>query len=110
MGDKTEIYCRFVKQVSLKGKKDSYNAYKAFWNPQEIEIDKQGQTQAAQPAHSKQPTRSSGARLLWAALAMFGVVLLLTLGMKLFGPTQSVENRRSINDSVTPLDRSSPVR
>jgi len=37
--DKTEIYCRFVKQIRLTGKAEKSNAYKAFWNPLEIELD-----------------------------------------------------------------------
>lgn len=38
--DKTEIYCRFVKTTSLKGKKGEFKIYKAFWNEKEIEADK----------------------------------------------------------------------
>lgn len=37
--DKSEIYCRFVKQIRLTGEAEKYNAYKAFWNPLEIELD-----------------------------------------------------------------------
>lgn len=37
--DKSEIYCRFLKTATLKGKKESVNVYKAFWNPREIELD-----------------------------------------------------------------------
>jgi class 3 adenylate cyclase len=110
LSDKSEIYCRFVKQVTLKGKKDAYNAYKAFWNLQEIELDKQGQSDASRPAQSVQPTRSSGGRLLWVTLSLFGVVLILTFGLKLFGTSQSTESRRSINESVTPVDNSKTVR
>lgn len=56
MSDKTEIYCRFVKQVALKGKKEHYNAYKAFWNPQEIERDiTRGGETAPAPAPGQPP-------------------------------------------------------
>jgi adenylate cyclase len=37
--DKSEIYCRFIKTTTLKGKKEPFNIYKAFWNPKEIELD-----------------------------------------------------------------------
>ncbi|MDP1557748.1 MAG: adenylate/guanylate cyclase domain-containing protein, partial [Nitrosomonas sp.] len=40
LSDKSEIYCRFVEQVTLRGQKEPHLAYKAFWNPQEIECDK----------------------------------------------------------------------
>lgn len=39
LSDKTEIYCRFIKQATLKGKKEPVNIYKAFWNQEEIEHD-----------------------------------------------------------------------
>lgn len=37
--DKSEVYCRFVKTTTLKGKKEPVNVYKAFWNPKEVELD-----------------------------------------------------------------------
>lgn len=110
LADKSEIYCRFVKQVTLKGKKDAYNAYKAFWNPAEIELDKQGKDATTKPEESAQPTRSSVGRLVWVALALFGGVLALSVGVKLFNPTQSSESRRSISESVTPSNPSATLR
>lgn len=95
LSDKAEIYCRFARQVTLKGKKDVFNAYKAFWNPQEIELDKQGLRQ-----EYTVPVRSSGMKLVWGALALIGLVLLLTLGSRFFGAAQQTESRRSINDTV----------
>ena len=38
--DKTEIYCRFIKKVPLKGKTGIFKIYKAFWDEKEIEVDK----------------------------------------------------------------------
>jgi serine/threonine protein kinase len=101
LSDKSEIYCRFVKQVALKGKQEPYNAYKAFWNPQEIELDKQGkETLPRQEADV--PLRSSGMKLVLGAAILIGIVLALTLGSKFFGSAQQTESRRSINDSVAP--------
>ena len=37
--DKSEVYCRFVKTTTLKGKKEPVNVYKVFWNPKEVERD-----------------------------------------------------------------------
>jgi len=99
MSDKSEIYCRFVKQVTLKGKKEPYNAYKAFWNPREIELDIQGKgTLPRQEANV--PIRSSGIKIVLGAIILIGIVLLLTFGSKYFGSTQQTESRRSISESV----------
>ena len=40
--DKSEFYCRFVKTAKLKGKKEAFRIYKAFWDEKEIELDKFG--------------------------------------------------------------------
>jgi adenylate cyclase len=101
LSDKSEIYCRFVKQVTLKGKKDAFNAYKAFWNPKEIELDKQGQA-AASVQPEKEPVRTSGMKLVVGLVILIGIVLLLSLGTKFFGTSQVTESRRSINDTVVP--------
>jgi serine/threonine protein kinase len=98
--DKSEIYCRFVKQVTLKGKKDTFNAYKAFWNPKEIELDKQGQAPSIQPEN--EPVRTSGMKLVVGLVILIGIVLLLSLGSRFFGASQVNESRRSINDTVAP--------
>ncbi|MGE5467295.1 MAG: adenylate/guanylate cyclase domain-containing protein [Ignavibacteria bacterium] len=97
LSDKSEIYCRFAKQVSLKGKKEPYNAYKAFWNPTEIEKDKQNPTAA--PAGE---TRSSGGgkRLMMWAAAAFALVVLLTIAAKFLGGTRTLEDRRAIEHSI----------
>ena len=39
LADKSEVYCRFIKTTTLKGKKEPMNVYKAFWSPKEIEHD-----------------------------------------------------------------------
>ncbi len=40
LADKDEIYCSFQKLSSLKGKKEPFKIYKAFWIPEEIAADK----------------------------------------------------------------------
>jgi hypothetical protein len=101
LSDKSEIYCRFVKQVTFKGKQEPYNAYQAFWNPREIELDKQGKA-ALQQQVPDVPSRTSGMKLVGWAIALIGLVLLLAMGSKFFGSSQPDENRRSISDSVNP--------
>ena len=99
LSDKSEIYCRFVKQVTLKGKQEPFNAYKAFWNPQEIELDKQGkETLPRQEANV--PVRSSGIKIVMGVVFMIIVVLMLTMGTKFFGAAKPTESRRSISDTV----------
>ena len=101
LSDKSEIYCRFVKQVTLKGKKEPYNAYKVFWDPREIELDKHGKD-ALPEQELNVPAKSSGMKLIGGVIALIGLVLLLTMGSKFFGSSQPDESKRSISDSVNP--------
>lgn len=99
LSDKSEIYCRFVKQVTLKGKKEAFNAYKAFWNPQEIELDKHGKDTLPKQELDV-PVRSSGMKLVIGVIVLIMIVLLLTVGSKFFWSAQPTESRRSINHSI----------
>lgn len=99
MSDKSEIYCRFVKQVMLKGKKEPYNAYKAFWNPQEIELDI---TQDAGTPVNAKPT--SKLKLILIILIPLLLVLLLTLRSKIGEQIGLGNESRSISHSVTAPD------
>lgn len=96
LSDKAEIYCRFDKQVTLKGKKEPYNAYKAFWNPREIELDK---TQGTQPRAITPPTSKGKLALLVA------IPLLIILALALWGSIKErmsdSKDTRSIEHSVT---------
>jgi len=97
LSDKSEIYCRFDKQVTLKGKKEPYNAYKAFWNPREIELDK---TQSKQtPVAANTPTSKKKLALLIA------IPLLIALALALWEPNKEKmtanKDTRSLEHSVT---------
>ena len=105
LSDKSEIYCRFVKQVTLKGKKEPFNAYKAFWNPQEIELDKQGKNAEASPQAAAAPAKSPGNKLLWG-LAVAAVILVLVIVAKFSGSSAPAESRHSISDSAAPAEKS----
>ena len=39
LSDKDEITCRFIKEALLKGKKEPFKIYKAYWDPGELEED-----------------------------------------------------------------------
>ncbi|HYD63495.1 MAG TPA: adenylate/guanylate cyclase domain-containing protein [Noviherbaspirillum sp.] len=99
LSDKSEIYCRFAEQVMLKGKKEPFNAYKAFWNPQEIELDKQDK--AAPPPQPAAPAVSPMNKLTMIGVALAAVVLVVIVGSKFFGSSQPVEDRRSISHSLS---------
>lgn len=105
----SDIRCRFVKQVTLKGKKETFDAYKAFWNPREIELDKQGKTIDEYPDTVATPARSSGNKLAWSAVVA-AIILLLIFAIKFFDSPAQIESRHSINDSVTPADKSGSQR
>lgn len=94
--DKSEIYCRFDKQVTLKGKKEPYNAYKAFWNPREIELDK---TQSSQTPAPIAPTSRKKLALLVAIPLL--VVLALALWDIIKEKVSPGRDVRSIEHSVT---------
>lgn len=96
LSDKTEIYCRFDKQVTLKGKKEPYNAYKAFWNPREIELDK---TQGVQPPAATPPTSKRKLALLVAIPLL--IILALALWVSIKERTSVGKDTRSIEHSVT---------
>lgn len=96
LSDKSEIYCRFVKQVTLKGKATPFNAYKAFWNPREIELDKHGADDLPRQ-EAAVPVRSSGMKLIVGVGILVILLALLTVGTKYFGAPQTNESR-SISD------------
>lgn len=102
LSDKSEIYCRFVEQVMLKGKKEPFNTYKAFWNPQEIELDKRDK--AAPPPQPAAPAASPTKKFTIIGIALAAIVLVAVVGSKFFGPSQTVEDRRSISHSLTAPD------
>ncbi|MBI4345876.1 MAG: adenylate/guanylate cyclase domain-containing protein [Elusimicrobia bacterium] len=49
LSDRTEIHCGFVKEALLKGKKEPFRLYKAYWNPSEIHKDVQAQKPVEAP-------------------------------------------------------------
>ncbi len=95
LSDKSEIYCRFDKQVTLKGKKEPYNAYKAFWNPREVELDK---TQGNQTPVAAPTSR-------WKLALLIVIPLLIVLVFTLWRPIKDKisvnKDTRSIEHNVT---------
>lgn len=106
LSDKSEVYCRFVEQVMLKGKKDPFNAYKAFWNPQEIELDK---VEQAVPIEAPVPA-SPNRKFVWIGIAAGVLLLLFIIGPHFFGGAQVTEEKRTISNSAEVPDASAPAR
>jgi class 3 adenylate cyclase len=98
LSDKSEIYCRFAKQVAQKGGKAPFNAYKAFWKPGEIELDRHEKVLPSQAPQTAAST--SGINLVGFVAGIIGLMLLLTFGVKFFSSSHPVEARHSINHSV----------
>lgn len=96
LSDRSEIYCRFEREVTLKGKSEPYKAYKAFWNPEEIELDRSG-------ALKKKPEEAPDARRHWIKYAIgFAVIMVLVLLLSMRDRLHNLggEDRRSVNHSV----------
>ena len=92
LSDKTEFYARFDRDVTLKGKANSFKAYIVFWDPKEIEIDR------ARPAAAVRPSTPLWKIAVWVVvplLAILAAAYYITTGGKIGG-----ETTRSINFSV----------
>jgi len=101
LADKAEIYCRFDRKVNLKGKAEPFSAYKAFWNQEEIEVDRKG---GLKPVVEAAPDRRH-----WIKYAVgFVIVMLLVFALASRDRLRNLggEEKRSINHSVVaPAER-----
>jgi len=103
LSDKAEIYSRFERKITLKGKAEPFSAYKAFWNPEEIEIDLKGGMKAPAAAPEEDPRRK------WVKYGVIFAIVLAVVGalamsdrMRNFGG----EDRRSIDHRIkAPAER-----
>jgi len=100
--DKSETYCRFVKSATLKGKKDPFNIYKAFWNPKEVEAD-MAEIKPAKEEASRNLSPVIRALIIFIPLAILAFGLLKGLG---FFKSGGEEESRSKNHRITvPIDQ-----
>ncbi|HEX8961995.1 MAG TPA: adenylate/guanylate cyclase domain-containing protein [Rhodocyclaceae bacterium] len=96
LSDKSEIYCRFEREVTLKGKAEPYQAYKAFWSAEEIELDRSG-------ALKKKPEETVDTGRHWVRYAIgFGAVMALVLALAMHDRIRGLagEDHRSISHTV----------
>ena len=61
LSDKSEFYARFDREVTLKGKSMPFNAYIVFWDPKEVERDRNRPVETA-------PVKQADARVEARAL------------------------------------------
>jgi serine/threonine protein kinase len=93
ISDKTEFYSRFDREVTLKGKSQTFKAYIVFWDPKEIERDR-----VARPAAAAKPSTPLWKIAMWIGvplLAILAAAIYITAGGKFGG-----EETRSIRYSV----------
>lgn len=101
LSDKSEIYCRYISTVTLKGKSEPFRVYKAFWNKDEIEADIKGKKQGIQSVEEAPKKRIPAAvKILLIILIPVIIVIALIQGNKLFSGAQKTEEKRSITHSV----------
>lgn len=108
MTDKAEIYCRFIKTATLKGKKEPVNIYKAFWNRSEIEADVSGTAVKQQEA----PVKKGMPRYLKLALMILVPVILIILYIqitKFLNKMDSATETRSLRHSIETPTKETPA-
>ncbi len=96
--DKAEIYCRFIKTATLKGKKEPFNVYKAFWNPKEIEADMYDKPSVQEKESRK--GLSPFIKILFIAIPLLIILFIILEEMGVFkaGPS---EKMRTEHHSIT---------
>ena len=96
LSDTGEIYCRFDRTIALKGKQNAHDAYRAFWNPEEIE---QHKSTVSQPEPARTPT-SRFKIFLFIATAL-ALVLILTMWNPMMKLLQNQPETRSLQHTLS---------
>ncbi len=97
IADKGEFYCRYIKDVSLKGKSEQFKVYKVFWDEQEISAD---QVEAA----TTKPAVTEKSQMPWR-LILFVFVLVSGVFVVMYVTGQmedrSNDDKRSRSNKVS---------
>jgi class 3 adenylate cyclase len=96
--DKSTVYCRYAREVSLKGKKETFQAYRVFWNPAEIERERSRPEASEAAASRKAPTARW--KLALAVLVPLLAVAAVTWHFGMGG--SSTLEKRAIHHSISP--------
>lgn len=100
MTDKSELYCRFIKNVTLKGKSEPFKAYKVFWNQSEIDADKLGTSSLKTETVEKKPGLSPKVKVAIIVAIPIIIMLFLILSGKLFSIFKTSREVRSIDHAA----------
>jgi len=101
---KDEFYLRFIKDVTLKGKKETFRAYKAFWKEDEIEADRKGLAAKADAVSGGMSTLTKVAVFVLVPLALVAALVLagkLVSGSGDSPVKRSVEHHSSSEEAPT---------
>lgn len=91
--DKSEHYCRFLREATLKGKKEPFKIYKAFWNPKEVETDMARQKAGPPEAAEVKKGLPVAVKIILYILIPLLIVFLLAKGKDIFSPSDTEEKR-----------------
>ncbi len=94
LGDKGEFYARFDREVTLKGKSMAFKGYTVFWDPKEIELDRNRPAEAP-AAKPNTPAWKIATYVAVPLLAVLAIAVYIKGGDKLSG-----ESRRTIEHSI----------
>jgi adenylate cyclase len=98
LSDKSEIFCKYVKTVTLKGKAEPFKIYKAFWNPSEAEAAIKSGTATA-PVQEVQPGVPLKKIIIFLSIALL-LLFLLIGGSKITGWLFPSNDKRSVHEST----------
>ncbi len=94
IADKSEFYARFDREVTLKGKSMAFKSYIIFWDPKEVEIDR-NRPKDALVVKVPTPAWKIALYVVIPLLVILGTALWITSGEKFSG-----ETRRSIDHAL----------
>ncbi len=97
--DKSEIYNRYIKMATLKGKKEPVKVYKVFWNPQEADADKTAKPEEEVKDEGMPVALKFVIGIVLAIIVVFGGVQM----RKFMSKQVNVDERRSISQSANPV-------
>jgi len=98
--NKSEIYCRFIKTTTLKGKSEPFKIYKAFWNPKEAEAD----TAAIIP-ESKKSSMPTVVRAVLILIPLAIIVFGILKGFNLLTFSSGEETRSKSHRITVPVEQ-----
>ncbi len=100
LSDKSEIYCKYIKTIKLKGKEEPFKIYKAFWNPKEAEVEIKKAAAAASPQAQEAAPGVPVKKLVIIASIVLLLLVLLIAGSKIKSLLFPSDDRRSVQEST----------